>query len=114
KGLNSLAPGGRYIELAVQALKTGPKLDLSRLVENQRFYSVDLRRLSLQDGNLLRPVLESLVSALEAGSIVPLVSHVYPFERVSEAMALVANAGHVGKVVLSHESSALEDRTNVC
>lgn len=44
KGLDSLAPFGRYLEIAVHALKTSPKLDLSRLVQNQTLHSIDLRR----------------------------------------------------------------------
>ena len=48
KGLNCLAPGGRYLEIAVQALKTSHKLDLSNLVRNQSIHSIDLRRLENQ------------------------------------------------------------------
>ena len=44
KGINLLASGGRYIELAVGALRSLTHLDLSQLTNNQRFYSVDLRK----------------------------------------------------------------------
>jgi len=55
EGLNCLAPGGRYIEIAMTALKSARSIDLSFLSNNQSFFSVDLRRLGLgrpRDGGL--------------------------------------------------------------
>ena len=45
RGLNCLAPAGRYLELAVHALKASKHLDLSKLVHNQTIHSIDLRQL---------------------------------------------------------------------
>nr|WGD61554.1 zinc-binding dehydrogenase [Bacillus velezensis] len=48
KGMNCLAPGGRYIEIAMTALKSAKSVDLSVLHNNQSFHSVDLRKLSFK------------------------------------------------------------------
>jgi polyketide synthase PksN len=84
RGLNSLAPSGRYIEIAVHALKTSAKLDLSRLVHNQSIHSVDLRRLTLGGDGPVR--LREIAALAEAGDIVPIVSRIYPAAQIVEAL----------------------------
>ncbi|MBT2288313.1 SDR family NAD(P)-dependent oxidoreductase [Paenibacillus albidus] len=114
KGLNCLAPSGRYLELAVHALKTSSKLDLSQLTENQSIHSIDLRRLGLKGGVDAREILENMVKLLESEQIVPIVSRIYPKEQMKEAMEYVGRGEHVGKVVISHTGKEMVDLTDHC
>ncbi|WP_160717046.1 SDR family NAD(P)-dependent oxidoreductase [Chitinophaga solisilvae] len=114
KGLNCLAPSGRYLELAVHALKTSPALDLSRLTANQSLHSIDLRRLGFDKGVHGKELLERMVSWVEEGKIVPVVSRVYPLSRIQEALAYVDEGLHIGKVVISHTQQAMTDLTAQC
>jgi polyketide synthase PksN len=114
KGLNCLAPSGRYLEIAVQALKASQKLDLSKLVQNQSIYSIDLRRLGLEKGFNARESLKKMVSLIQAEKIVPIVSRVYPVEQIKEAMEYVGQGRHIGKVVISHTSQTMTDFTDKC
>ncbi|MCY7297027.1 beta-ketoacyl synthase N-terminal-like domain-containing protein [Alteromonas sp. a30] len=113
-GLNCLAPQGRYLEIAVHALKTSPKLDLSRLVSNQSIHSIDLRRLSMDTGEGAKPHLEAMVALLKDELIVPILSRVYPFQRIGEAIQYVGQAQHIGKVVVSHTCDQMIDYTDMC
>ncbi|HKP94390.1 MAG TPA: beta-ketoacyl synthase N-terminal-like domain-containing protein [Fibrobacteria bacterium] len=116
KGLNCLAPSGRYLEIAVHALKTSPKLDLSALVQNQSFHSIDLRRLSNQGGAdfSLPRLLDAMAGMLSDGRIVPLVTRVYPVHLLAEALEYVAQGRHIGKVVISRAAEAVSDRREAC
>ncbi|MBW8688279.1 SDR family NAD(P)-dependent oxidoreductase [Chitinophaga rhizophila] len=114
KGINSLAPRGRYLELAVQGLKTSMKLDLSNLVENQSFYSVDLRRLAFMQGVDIRQLLQLMVEMAEHHQIVPIVSRIYPVKLVTDALKYVESGQHIGKVVVSHNVSTVKDLTKDC
>ena len=117
-GLDLLGTGGRYLELAVHALKSSPRLDLSGLTDNQSFKSIDLRKLLLAEGpsaekQILRLGLETMVQWVESGAVFPVVSRVYPFSKISEAMAYVASGAHIGKVVISHNQSEMTDHEEV-
>ncbi|XGV87467.1 MAG: SDR family oxidoreductase [Limnothrix sp. BL-A-16] len=68
KGLRCLAPGGRYVELAMTAWKTSAALDLSTLVDNQSVLSLDLRRWFLRRSPEVPLALEDMAGpGLEAG-----------------------------------------------
>lgn len=121
-GLNSLAPGGRYLEIAVHALKTSPKLDLSGLVNNQSIHSIDLRRLNLgtgsgfgsDSGESAKSQLQAMVALLEAELITPILSRVYPFSDIAGAIQYVGQGQHIGKVVISHTCEQMIDYTDMC
>lgn len=115
KGLNCLAPSGRYLEIAVHALKTSPKLDLSRLVQNQTVYSIDLRRLSNgQDGLMGTIMFDTMRRLLEQELIVPIVSRIYPFHQIVDALEYVGRGEHIGKVVISHTRQTMQDCRDLC
>ncbi len=114
KGLNCLAPSGRYVELAVHALKASGKLDLSALVHNQSIHSMDLRRLTSPEDRERKVAMRSLLPLLEAGHIVPIVSRIYPISRIKDALQYVARGEHIGKVVISHTLEATVDCTDRC
>ncbi|MWV45370.1 SDR family NAD(P)-dependent oxidoreductase [Paenibacillus sp. HJL G12] len=114
KGLNCLAPSGRYLELAVHALKTSHKLDLSKLLQNQSIHSIDLRRLGLEGGVDARKILNTMVEMIESEQIVPIVSRIYPIGQIQEALDYVGKGQHIGKVVISHTSREMVDLTEHC
>lgn len=114
QGLDCLAPFGRYLELAVHALKASRKLDLSRLVQNQTIHSIDLRRAGLGGQLEERALLDVMVSMVGSGEIAPVVSRIYPLHQIGDAFLHVSGGNHVGKVVVSHTSQEAVDKTDEC
>jgi threonine dehydrogenase-like Zn-dependent dehydrogenase len=114
RGLNCLAPAGRYVEIAVHALKASPPLDLSSLVHNQTIHSIDLRQTGVDQGFSAQAILTTMVTLLREERLVPIVSRVYPLPRIVEALAYVAEGRHIGKVVISHTDTEMVDRTEQC
>ncbi|MCP5004444.1 MAG: zinc-binding dehydrogenase, partial [Planctomycetes bacterium] len=115
KGLNCLAPSGRYLEIAVHALKTSQKLDLSKLVRNQKIYSIDLRMLGSEETQFSpQQILSDMNALIESGKIVPIVSRIYPIYQMVEALNFVAQGNHIGKIVMSHTRETMIDMSEVC
>ncbi|HWM05836.1 MAG TPA: zinc-binding dehydrogenase, partial [Actinophytocola sp.] len=101
QGLNVLAPDGRYVEIAVLGLTTGRGLDLSRLVDNQTFYSFNTKKFFLRHPRRRAEYLRIAAEHLGSGRVRPAVAHVLPFERVAEAYARKEDRAVVGRVVVT-------------
>ena len=101
KGLNILAPDGRYVELAMTGLKTARNISLSGLDNNQIFYSIDLRKQLLQRPELGTEYLDSMVLTLSAGRFKSIVGKVFPFSEVKQAYKYLADRKNIGKIVVS-------------
>jgi len=114
RSLDCLAPSGRYLEIAVHALRASGKLDLTRLTSNQSFFSIDLRRLGPHGARFCAEALPRMTRMAEAGELVPIVSRVYPIHQIREALEYVERAEHIGKVVVSHTMSTVEDWRDRC
>ncbi|MGY0777280.1 SDR family NAD(P)-dependent oxidoreductase [Azospirillum argentinense] len=106
-GIDALAPGGRYVELAMTGLRAAGGLDLSGFVHNQTFITLDARRALLERPELAPPLLETMVTLAEAGALVPAVDRVLPFGAVAEALRRLDGAANMGKVVLCMDEPAL-------
>ncbi len=101
KGINCLAPGGRYIEIAMTALKSARQIDLSVLDDNQTFHSVNLRKLGQKDPELLADYRAELTRLVDDGVVRPTLSEVLPLERIKDAYACLQQRRNIGKVVVT-------------
>src|SRR6185295_2326423 len=85
KGLDSLAPGGRYIEIAMTGLKSATSLNLTHLVNNQSLHSLDLGRMTLKQPRQVRAYLEQMRQEMAAGEITATVGRVFPLAEIAQA-----------------------------
>ncbi len=100
KGMRCLAPGGRYIEIAMTALKSAKTIDLSVLDDNQTFYSIDLRKLGFQDPQVMESYRNEMLELVAQKTIRPTIHEVFPFEQIRAAYACLENRRNIGKVVI--------------
>ncbi|MEG3951071.1 MULTISPECIES: SDR family NAD(P)-dependent oxidoreductase [unclassified Microcoleus] len=101
KGIEVLAPGGRYVELAMTALKSAPSLDLSRLVDNQTILSLDLRRLLMRRSPETREYLDQMAAALARGAGEGMVDRIFPLSQIRQAFQYLESRENIGKIVIS-------------
>jgi acyl transferase domain-containing protein/NADPH:quinone reductase-like Zn-dependent oxidoreductase/acyl carrier protein/SAM-dependent methyltransferase len=101
KGLDLLAPGGRYVETAMMALRSAQALDLSRLVDNQAYFSFDLRRFLAGNPLKAQRAMADMARTLAEGRIKPVVAKVFPFEQIDRAYAWVEARRNIGRVVVA-------------
>jgi NADPH:quinone reductase-like Zn-dependent oxidoreductase/acyl carrier protein len=94
-GFSALAPGGRFLELGVADLRSQEWVQRTR--PDVGYFPIDL---SGNDAIVAR-VLTGLMERLREGSLEPLPHAIFEAEQAQEAFRWMAQARHVGKVVLS-------------
>jgi acyl transferase domain-containing protein/D-arabinose 1-dehydrogenase-like Zn-dependent alcohol dehydrogenase/acyl carrier protein/SAM-dependent methyltransferase len=101
KGLNCLASGGRYVEVAMTALKSARAIDLSVLNNNQSFYSVDLLRLATAERQTFIDCYNEMIELVSRGVVRPTISQIIPFDRIKEGYEYLEQRSNIGKIVIS-------------
>lgn len=109
KGLSVLRDYGRFLEIGKRDIYTGGRLDLGPFRKNLSFMAIDLDRAMRERPNLLHGLFRELVEELERGTLTPLPYRVFPISKVASAFRHMAQAKHIGKVVVSLE----EDEVSV-
>jgi acyl transferase domain-containing protein/NADPH:quinone reductase-like Zn-dependent oxidoreductase len=97
-GLRSLAPGGRFLELGKRGVWTAAEIGAAR--PDVGYFLYDLGEQAARDAGLLPSLFAELLGALEDGSLRPLPVTLFPLEEAAAAMRTMAQARHVGKLVL--------------
>lgn len=100
KGINILAPNGRYIELAMTALINGNNVSLSHLVNNQSIYSIDTRKLILSNPSEAKRYLNIMNDKIDKGVIKPTICKIFEFSSIKQAYSYLENKNNIGKIVV--------------
>jgi amino acid adenylation domain-containing protein len=117
QSLSLLAPGGRFLDLAVAGLKAFAPPDVSVLVSNQGYFGVDCRRLSLHKPSHVTRSLQHLSALIESGEIQPLpVNRQFMMSDAKAAYELLEARTGIGRVLLlpmggTGSVPSLENRT---
>jgi len=101
KGLSILAPDGRYVDLAVFGLQMSKEVDLSKLINNQIFYSINAKKFFVKRPQERARYLDLMASYLESGKVKPITAVAFPFERVMEAYEAKENRENIGRIVVT-------------
>ena len=96
--LRTLAPGGRFLELGKRGIWTAEAV--AKIRPDVGYHPYDLGALAQSDHALLAPMYEAILAALADGSLRPLPVTVFPIARVADALRYMAQARHIGKVVV--------------
>jgi putative PIG3 family NAD(P)H quinone oxidoreductase len=97
-----LATNGRLVCIGMQGGTRG-ELDLGTLLgKRASIHATSLRgRPASEKAAICRSVTDGLWPHVAAGRVLPIVDTRFPMDRVAEAHTLVADSGHVGKVLLT-------------
>ena len=101
EGMNLLGSGGRYVEIAMTGLKSSNSINLTHMVDNQSFYSVDLRRYLMKNQELVTKYLDIMIEYVERGIIKPTICKVFKFLEIKQAFKCLEDRKNIGKIVVS-------------
>ncbi|MGW6908823.1 SDR family NAD(P)-dependent oxidoreductase [Streptomyces sp. NPDC054940] len=103
RGLETLRPGGRFVELGKRDIYANKPLLMRPFSRNIAFFGVDVTALLSGEAGLVhgRRLLAEVAERVADGRYQPLPHTVYPAARVAEAFALLQHSRHIGKVVVS-------------
>jgi putative PIG3 family NAD(P)H quinone oxidoreductase len=102
RNVDVLAPGGRLVVIGLQG-GLAAELDLSRLMSRRgSVHATTLRARPIADkAAVCAEVVSGVWPLVASGSVRPVVGASFPMDRVADAHRLVAESGHVGKVLLT-------------
>ena len=104
KSLEILSPYGRFVEIGKRDIYEDSKVGLRPFRKNLSLIAVDLDRLCADRPELVRSLLDDVLQGFEDGTLHPLPHRVFPIAEVVSAFRYMAQARHIGKVVVSmHE-----------
>ena len=108
KSLAVLAPHGRFLEIGKTDIYRDSKLGLRPFRKNLSYFAIDLDPIFKERGAIAKELLHDVMQEMEAGRLQPLSSRVFPVSQAESAFRYMAQAKHVGKVVLSMEDARLK------
>jgi NADPH:quinone reductase-like Zn-dependent oxidoreductase len=101
KGLGVLRDNGRFLEIGKRDIYQNSRVGLRPFRKNLSFMGIDLDRELRRRPELLAGLFQQLLKRFDEGTLRPLVHRVFPASNVSAAFRYMAQAKHVGKVVIS-------------
>ncbi|MCC7360974.1 MAG: SDR family NAD(P)-dependent oxidoreductase, partial [Anaerolineales bacterium] len=95
-----LAPYGRFLEIGKKDIYQNTALGLAPFRRNLSYAAIDLARLIVERPEYVRRLLEEILRLFALGELRPLPLTTYPLARAGSAFHAMAQARHVGKLVL--------------
>jgi myxalamid-type polyketide synthase MxaB len=103
KSLSVLGTNGRFLEIGKRGILNPD------IVKEQRpdvsYFIVDWSETNKQDPALMHSLLGRLMADIEAGALPPLPYRVFPLENAVHAFRFMAQARHIGKIVLTQQNT---------
>jgi phthiocerol/phenolphthiocerol synthesis type-I polyketide synthase C len=109
EGLRLLAPHGRFVELGKRDLHDDLRIGLLPFARGLTLSAVDFDLLARTRPHQVASLLDEIMAAVAEGSVEPVPVTAWPLERAAGALAAVAAAEHVGKLVISVPATGCVD-----
>jgi acyl transferase domain-containing protein/thioesterase domain-containing protein/acyl carrier protein len=101
KGLSILAPGGRFLEIGKRDVFADSPIGLRNLRNNASIHVIDMGKVMAEQPQTVQGLLQSLSKEFRAARLSALPFETLPISRAAEAFRLMAQAKHIGKIVLN-------------
>jgi acyl transferase domain-containing protein len=108
KSLSTLAPGGRFLEIGKVDVLQNSQLGLRQLGDNIALFVIDLGRLLQTRPVEAGEIFCTVMDLFRDRALEPLRHSVVPISRAADAFRHMAQARHIGKVVVSLEEDTVE------
>jgi NADPH:quinone reductase-like Zn-dependent oxidoreductase/acyl carrier protein len=101
RSLDLLAPRGRFLEIGKRDIYADSHIGLAPFRKNLSFFAIDLARWTEEDPAGVVELFQTVMGLAAAGEVKPLPSRIYPIGQVADAFRIMAQARHIGKVVVA-------------
>ncbi|HWI07824.1 MAG TPA: SDR family NAD(P)-dependent oxidoreductase, partial [Solirubrobacteraceae bacterium] len=108
RSLEILRPFGRFVEIGKRAIYEGGRLALAPFRNNLSYFALDLHPVYADQPEVIGTMLREVVADVERGELEPLPHHAYDLAALEPAFRLMAQARHIGKVVVTVRESAYD------
>ena len=104
RGIAALAPYGRFVELGKADIYRNSRLHLLPFKRNLTFFALDLQQMSVERPELVGTMLNDLAQEFASGTLIPIPYTEFPMKELAGAMRFMAQAKHIGKVVVTNKA----------
>ncbi len=103
KSLSILASKGRFLEIGKAEIWDESRV--AQVKSDVSYFAIALDDLSRDNPALIQAMLRDLMAEFASGSLKPLPGRVFPIAEVVSAFRFMAQAKHIGKIVVSQKES---------
>ncbi|HWO22760.1 MAG TPA: amino acid adenylation domain-containing protein [Kofleriaceae bacterium] len=100
KSFATLGPYGRFVEIGKRDIYQGTAIGLAPFRKSLSYFAVDLLGMTLDRPDLFGSLLQEVIDLVEEGAIRAVPTTVFPMSKAVEAFHTMAQARHIGKLVL--------------
>ncbi|MEM7497890.1 MAG: SDR family NAD(P)-dependent oxidoreductase [Pseudomonadota bacterium] len=110
KGLDCLAPFGRFLEIGKRDVYANAPLGMKALRRNVSLSVIDLAAMGAERPEMLQALSNEVVAMFAAGELTALPATEFPISETVEAFRFMSQAKHIGKVVVTVPDTPVEAR----
>ncbi|MFW6168861.1 MAG: type I polyketide synthase [Planctomycetota bacterium] len=104
RGMETLAPGGRFLEIGKRDIHQNARLGLLPFRNNLSFFAIDLDQLMRESPDRIGRLLRNLASRFSSQKLTPLPHRTFEIGEVKQAFRFMQQGKHIGKIVISMEN----------
>ena len=108
KGFASLAPGGRFLEIGKRDVYANTAIGLRPLRNNVSLHVIDMGQVLAGSRGEVQELLRNMTKLVRRGVLHPLPHCTQPFSKASDSFRQMAQARHIGKIVLTAKGERIE------
>ena len=108
RSLESLATGGRFIEIGKRDIYADSKLAMLPFQRNLSFFAVDLLRMRMEKPDVTDSLTREIARCIHDDQFVPLPRTCFAVSDAAEAFRYMAKGIHIGKVVITLDESEVD------
>ncbi|HZX67797.1 MAG TPA: type I polyketide synthase, partial [Candidatus Elarobacter sp.] len=105
EGLTALAPYGRFLEIGKRDMWDDSRIGMGAFLQNRSFSGIDLATLVEDRPELVGEMLRTVMTMIDEGVLAPLPITVYAAANAADAFHQMAQAKHIGKIVIDTRPS---------
>jgi acyl transferase domain-containing protein/NADPH:quinone reductase-like Zn-dependent oxidoreductase/acyl carrier protein len=113
KGLEIMAPYGRFLEIGKRDVYEDASIGMRALRRNVSLSVLDLAAMGVERPDLLGQMFRELADKLDRNALSPLPYTEFPVSQAGDAIRFMSQAKHVGKVVVTLEEEEFQVRRDV-
>ena len=110
RSMDILAPRGRFLEIGKRGIWTDEQFAAAH--PEGAYFPYDLTAILQSEPDVIYAMLEGLMREAAQGSIKPLPLRAFPTENIVDAFRFMAQARHIGKVVVTHNPAHTGERVH--
>ncbi len=99
RSFDVMAQNGRFVEMGKMNIWTPEQV--TKFNPSMSYHAFDLAADGAADRSLIESMFSELIAEFEAGKLTPLPKHVFAFDQLTDAFRFMAQARHIGKIVIS-------------